>query len=107
MYTCLKIKLIRNTPKLYIYIYKYIYIYILHFCSSHIKNTNPNKHDELSEENEELEKINRKIEKHEIIERINIKEIESEILDETKALEEIEIKLSKLKTTIMKKRFLE
>ena len=80
-------------------------LFFLHFCSSHIKNVNPNKHDELSEENKELEKINQKIEKHEIIERINIKEIESEILDETKALEEIEIKLSKLKTTIMKKRF--
>ena len=60
--------------------------------------------DELLEENKKLEKINKKIEKHEIIERINIKEIESEILDETKALEEIETKLEKLETTIMKKR---
>ena len=31
--------------------------------------------------------------KHEIIERINIKKIESEIIDETKALEEIKTKL--------------
>ena len=46
--------------------------------------------DELLEENKKLEKINRKIEKHEIIERICIKKVESEILDETKALEEIE-----------------
>ena len=37
-----------------------------------------------------------------MIERINIKEIESEILDETKALEEIK---TRLETTIMKKRF--
>ena len=33
------------------------------------------------------------IKKHEIIERINIKKIESEIIDETKALEEIKTKL--------------
>ena len=42
-----------------------------------------------------LEEINKKIEKHEMLERISIKEIESEILDETKALEEIETKLEK------------
>ena len=38
-------------------------LFFLHICSSHIKNVNPNKHDELSEENKELEKINQKIEK--------------------------------------------
>ena len=52
-----------------------------------------------------LKKINQKLEKHEIIERINIKEIETEILNETKAIEEIETKLEKLKTVIMKKGF--
>ena len=56
----------------------------------------------MLEEQEKLEKINNKIKKHEMIERINIKEIESEILDETKALEEIK---TRLETTIMKKRF--
>ena len=45
--------------------------------------------EELSEEQKKLKKINKKIEKHEIIGRINIKKIESEILDETKALKEI------------------
>ena len=40
-----------------------------------------------------------------MIERINIKEIESEILDKTKALKEIETKLRKLETKVMKKRF--
>ena len=61
--------------------------------------------EELSEEQKKLKKINKKIEKHEIIGRINIKEIESEILDETKALEEIKTKLKKLETKVMKKRF--
>ena len=59
----------------------------------------------MLDENKKLQKINKKTEKHEIIESINIREIESETLDETKALEEIETKLEKLETTIMKKRF--
>ena len=56
--------------------------------------------EQLSEEQKKLDKINRKVEKHERIERINIKEetqlvnrIETEILDETKAPADIEIKL--------------
>ena len=61
--------------------------------------------DELREENKKLEEINRKTEKHEIIERFNIKEIESEILDERKAPEKIETKLEKLEIVIVKKRF--
>ena len=61
--------------------------------------------DELLEEQKKLEKTIQKIEKHKVIERINIKEIESETLDETKALEEIETKLRKLETKVMKKRF--
>ena len=61
--------------------------------------------DELLEEQKKLEKTIQKIEKHKVIERINIKEIESETLDETKALEEIETKLRKLETKAMKKRF--
>ena len=61
--------------------------------------------EELLEEHKKLEKINQKIEKHEIIKRINIKEIELEILDETKVLEKIKTKLRKLKTMIMKNRF--
>ena len=44
--------------------------------------------EELLEEHQ-LEKINKRIETHEVIERINIKEIESEILDETEPLEEL------------------
>ena len=48
---------------------------------------------------------NQKRQNREIIERINIKEIESEIFDETKALEKIERRLSKLETAISKKRF--
>ena len=62
------------------------------------------RYEELLEENKNLEKIYQKIEKHEIIERINIKEIESEIPDETKVLEEIETELKKLETKIMKKK---
>ena len=42
--------------------------------------------DELLEEQKTLEKTIQKTEKHKVIERINIKEIESEILDETKHL---------------------
>ena len=61
--------------------------------------------DELLEEQKKLEKTIQKIEKHKVIERINIKEIESETLDETKALEEIETKLRKLETKVMKERF--
>ena len=56
--------------------------------------------EQLWEEQKKLDKINRKVEKHERIERINIKEetqlvnrIETEILDETKAPADIEIKL--------------
>ena len=48
---------------------------------------------------------NNKIKKHEVIERIIIKEIESKILDGTKALEEITTTLRKLDTTIVKKGF--
>ena len=48
---------------------------------------------------------NQKRQNREIIERINIKEIESEIFDETKALEKIERRLSKLETPISKKKF--
>ena len=48
---------------------------------------------------------NNKIKKHELIERIIIKEIESKILDGTNALEEITTTLTKLDTTIVKKRF--
>ena len=68
--------------------------------------------EKLLEEQKKLEKINQKIEKQEIIERINIKEetelvkrMETEILDETKALAEIETKLRKVKIAIFKKRF--
>ena len=52
-----------------------------------------------------LGKTNNKIKKLGVIEIINIKEIESEILDETKAPEEIRTKLRKLETAIMKKGF--
>ena len=58
--------------------------------------------EELLEEHKKLEKINQKIEQHEIKERINIKEIETEILDETKAFEEIKSQLRKLEKTVMK-----
>ena len=66
----------------------------------------------LLEEHKKLEKVNKRKEKHEIIEIINIKEetelikrMESEILEEAKALEKIEEKLRKLETKIMKTRF--
>ena len=59
-----------------------------------------------------IKNINQKIEKHEIIEKNNIKEeaellkrMETKILDETKAFEEIETKLRNLKTTMLKKWF--
>lgn len=59
-----------------------------------------------------IKNINQKIEKHEIIEKINIKEeaellkrMETKMLDETKVFEEIETKLRNLKTTMLKKWF--
>ena len=59
-----------------------------------------------------IKNIDQKIEKHEIIEKNNIKEeaeflkrMETKILDETKAFEEIETKLRNLKTTMLKKWF--
>lgn len=52
-----------------------------------------------------LDYINNKIKKHEIIERINIKYVESEILDKAKGLEEIKTKLRKVETTMIKKGF--
>ena len=67
------------------------------------KNVKPNKNWKKDMKNykkncwenrEKLEKINRKIKKHEIIERINKKEKqELEIPHETKALEEIKTNL--------------
>ena len=48
---------------------------------------------------------NNKIKKHEVIERVIIKEIESKILDGTNALEEITTTLRKLDITIVKKGF--
>ena len=60
--------------------------------------------EELLEEHKKLKQINQKIEKHDI-ERTDIQEIESEILDETKVLEETKTKLRKIEPTIMKKRF--
>ena len=48
---------------------------------------------EFLEEQKEIKKNKKKIKKHGIIEWINIKEMESEILYETKALEKIERKL--------------
>ena len=62
-------------------------------------------------EQKKLKKINSKINRHEMIERINIKEIVPEILDETKASEEIKTNRNnnrdnnnEKKTTIMKRR---
>ena len=49
--------------------------------------------------------INKKIDKHKMIKRINIKRIEAEIFDEIKAVEEIETKSKKLETKIMRKKF--
>ena len=43
---------------------------------------------ELLEENKKMEDMNKEIEEHKVIERIYIKKIESEILYETKSLEE-------------------
>ena len=50
-----------------------------------------------------LGEINGKIMKHRIIEKLNIREIEPEILDETKVYGEIK-RLRKLKTKIIKKK---
>ena len=61
--------------------------------------------EELLEDHKKLEKINKRIEKFEILEKVTIKEIGSEIFDKTKLLEEIKTKLRKVKTTIMKKGF--
>ena len=53
-----------------------------------------------------LNKINKKIDAHKIIERKNYrKKTEAEIFNETKALEEIETKSRELEIKIMKKRF--
>ena len=60
--------------------------------------------------NKKIEKINQKIKRHETIERINIKEetklvkrIKADIIDETKALEDIGTILRNVKTAILKK----
>ena len=45
--------------------------------------------EEQLKENKKLERINQKIEKLEIIERIGIKEVKSKILDEAKAFKRI------------------
>ena len=58
-------------------------------------------------EQKKLKKINSKINRHEMIERINIKEIAPEILDETKASEEIKAKLKKIKDNNNEKKTLE
>ena len=62
--------------------------------------------------NKKIEKINQKIKRHETIERINIKEetklvkrIKADIIDETKALEDIGTILRNVKTAIFKKIF--
>ena len=55
--------------------------------------------EELLEEQKKLEKINDEIKKHTIIERLNI--------NKTKVIDETKTRLRKLKTKIMKKRFLE
>ena len=60
--------------------------------------------DEILEEQKKVEKINKKIKKHEIIQRLKIKEIEPKMVDETKALEELIRKLRKLNKKIMKKK---
>ena len=63
------------------------------------------------EKQKRLEKVYKRIDKHEILERINIKEekelvkrMETEIFDETRALGEMKSKLRKVKTTILKKK---
>ena len=60
--------------------------------------------------NKKIEKINQKIKRPETIERINIKEetklvkrIKADIIDETKALEDIGTILRNVKTAILKK----
>ena len=60
--------------------------------------------DEILEEQKKVEKINKKIKKREIIQRLKIKEIEPKMVDETKALEELIRKLRKLNKKIMKKK---
>ena len=62
--------------------------------------------------NKKIEKINQKIKRPETIERINIKEetklvkrIKADIIDETKALEDIGTILRNVKTAIFKKIF--
>ena len=73
------------------------------------------RYDEVLEElfeKKKIEKINQKIKRHETIERINIKEetklvkrIKADIIDETKALEDIGTILRNVKTAIFKKIF--
>ena len=60
--------------------------------------------DEILEEQKKVEKINKKIKKHEIIQRLKMKEIEPKMADETKALEELIRKLRKLNKKLMKKK---
>ena len=62
--------------------------------------------DELAKQRKQrkLEEINDKIMKHGIIEKLNIREIEPEILDETKVYGKIKTRLRKLKTIIIKKK---
>ena len=80
--------------------------------TTHKKNVKPNKNRmkiwriiKIVRRTKKIENINNNINKYEIIERFNIKEIELEIRDETKAFEEIKNKIKKIRANNNEKRF--
>ena len=87
-------------------------------CTLYKKNVKANNHERTEKNGRNIWRINRgiirrnirrakKTKKREtwVIEKINIKGIEPETFDATKALEEIKTKLRELKTKMMKKKF--
>ena len=89
--------------------YKIFFYFFVYYTQ---KNVKPNKNRmkiwriiKIVRRTKKIENINNNINKYEIIERFNIKEIELEIRDETKAFEEIKNKIKKIRANNNEKRF--
>ena len=89
--------------------YKFFFYFFVYYTQ---KNVKPNKNRmkiwriiKIVRRIKKIENINNNINKYEIIERFNIKEIELEIRDETKAFEEIKNKIKKIRANNNEKKF--
>ena len=58
------------------------------------------------EEKQKIEEIHDRMMKNKIIERLNMKEMDSKIHDELNMLDEVNLKIRKFKSKLMKKIFL-